>query len=112
MCNTRRANVRAKWQAIEKSRSSSTIIFHQSDMPLSEQPNYQLPYKMKAEQIHGLSMAEIDEKIEYFKERSTYYLRAFNASAIEAERVHFQNCCEYHTTKLLVWEVEKEKLSL
>jgi hypothetical protein len=88
-----------------------TNISRASDMPLSEQLNYPLPTKIERELFIGLSRSEILEKISYSKERSTFYLRAFNdPKSCEAEKIHFQKCCEYHTNKLLVWEVALEKL--
>jgi len=83
----------------------------ESDTPISEQLNYPLPIKIEQELFIGLSREEILEKISYSKERSTHYNNAFNnPAACETEKVFFQNCCVYHTTRVLVWETALEKI--
>lgn len=96
---------------IDHLNSHSTNISRVSDMPISEQLNYPLPTKIERELFIGLSRSEIQEKILFFKERSTFYLDAFNnPKSCEAEKIFFQNCCVYHCNKLLVWETALEKI--
>lgn len=76
-----------------------------------EQSKFQLPFLIRPELMSVYSETELRERIAYSKERSDFYSKMFNdPKSCKAEKDFFQKCCEYHVTKLLVWETVLERL--
>jgi len=112
MLNYQENRLRLRWKENELKKLSTTI-FLQEDMPLSDQSNCRLPVKMKTELMNGLCKSEIQERISYFKERSTFYkMMSEDPKSNNVEKEFFDKCCQYHVTKLLVWETQLEKLGI
>lgn len=72
----------------------------------------ELPILKKLEvRASQLSLEELREGIEFSRERMAFYKDRFESSRIPAERDHFQKCCEYYISRVMVFEIAIEKIT-